>query len=443
LPKLGFGDLVTFENGLAGMAVSLELDYAKIVILGNDRDIKAGQIVVSKGLSASMGVRSSLLGHIIDIFGNILDDRLVNIDENESVYYQNIEVKAPGIIMRQKVNQPVYTGIKIVDSMLPIGKGQRELIIGDRQTGKTTIAIDTIINQRDNKKNFYDIIYCIYVAVGQKRSSVLNIFEKLIQHKAIDYSVIVSATASDPASLQFLAPYSAATLGEFFRNGGYHSLVIYDDLTKHAVAYRQISLLLRRPPGREAYPGDIFYLHSRLLERAAKLHISLGGGSLTALPVIETQAGDVSAYIPTNVISITDGQIFLETGLFYKGIRPAINIGISVSRIGAAAQPKPMRQISGNLKLELAQFREVEMFMTFGSDIDDITKRILFRGMRLVELLKQPQHQPVNIDYQLILIYAAINGHLDNLPVNKVKKFEEKVLSSEIPYLLTVRGQLR
>jgi len=413
--------------------------------LGSDREILIGHTVIPSGIGYSIGVRSGLLGHIIDTFGNILDTRTVNVSDEdyEETYFQNIEVKAPGIIMRQKVNQPVYTGIKIVDSMLPIGKGQRQLIIGDRQTGKTTIALDSIINQQQNKENSYEIMYCIYVAIGQKRSSVLNLFEKLLEHNACDYSLVVSATASDSASLQFLAPYAGATIGEFFRNGGYHSLIIYDDLTKHAVAYRQISLLLRRPPGREAYPGDVFYLHSRLLERAAKLHVTFGGGSLTALPIIETQAGDVAAYIPTNVISITDGQIFLETGLFYKGIRPAINIGISVSRIGAAAQAKPMRQIAGNLKLELAQFREVEMFMTFGSDIDDITKRILFRGLRLVELLKQAQHKPMNIDYQLILIYAGISGYLDNLPVDRVKLFEERILSSDLPYLLTVRGQSR
>lgn len=442
LPDLGYGDLVSFENGTAGLAVSLENDFAKVVVLGDDREIKAGQIVVCKSLTPTIAINSSILGHIIDIFGNILDNRPV-LNNNEEIYNQHIEIKAPGIVMRRKVDQPVYTGVKIVDSMLPIGKGQRELIIGDRQTGKTTIAIDSIISQKNNKRSFYDIVYCIYVAIGQKRSSVLHIFEKLIQNNSIDYTVIVSATASEPASLQYLAPYAAATIGEFFRDSGRHALIIYDDLTKHAVAYRQISLLLRRPPGREAYPGDIFYLHSRLLERSAKLNEIFGAGSLTALPVIETQAGDVSAYIPTNVISITDGQLFLETHLFHKGIRPAINIGISVSRIGAAAQTKPMRQVAGSLKLELAQFREVEMFMTFGSDIDDITKRILMRGLRLVELLKQPHYDPLSIDYQVVLIYAVLKGYLDNLSLDKVKIFENRIISSELPYILTVRGQNR
>jgi F-type H+-transporting ATPase subunit alpha len=443
LKNVGYGDLIIFENNMSGIALSLEPNNLKVMVLGDDFDIKPGHAAALDETGPTIPIKSALLGHIIDPFGNILDDTEVVEDPSEPVYYPTIEFKAPGIVTREKVSEPVYTGIKIVDSTLPIGRGQRELIIGDRQTGKTSIAIDAIISQKQNVYNYYDAIFCIYVAIGQKRASVLNVFQKLIEHNAMNYTIIIAATASESASLQYLAPYAGATVGEFFRNLGRHSLIVYDDLTKHAIAYRQISLLLRRPPGREAYPGDVFYLHSRLLERAAKIVEIFGGGSITALPIIETQGGDVSAYIPTNVISITDGQIFLETSLFYKGIRPAINVGLSVSRVGAAAQDKPVKQVANSLKLELAQFREVENFTTFGSDLDDITKRILFRGFRLIELLKQSQYNPYNIDHQLVLIHAGLKGYFDNLSLSQINIFESRILSKPIPYLLSVRGQNR
>jgi F-type H+-transporting ATPase subunit alpha len=373
-------------------------------------------------------VGKSLLGRVVDGVGNPIDGK----DEIITDLYRKVEIKAPGIVLRKSVQEPVQTGIKAIDALIPIGRGQRELIIGDRQTGKTAIAIDTIINQKNAHidGNEKDKIYCIYVAIGQKRSTIAHVVRKLEEEGAMDYTIVVSATASDPAPLQFLAPYTGCSMGEYFRDNGMHALIIYDDLSKHAVAYREISLLLRRPPGREAYPGDVFYLHSRLLERAAKMADSHGGGSLTALPIIETQAGDVSAYIPTNVISITDGQIFLESELFYKGIRPAVNVGISVSRVGSAAQIKAMKQVAGSIKLELAQFREMEAFSQFGSDLDSSTKNLIERGKRLTELLKQDQYAPFAVEEQVISLYSGVKGYLDKIPLNKVKEFEHKLLET-------------
>jgi len=415
-------EMVEFSSGLKGMALNLEPDNVGVVVFGNDKLIKEGDVVKRTGAIVDVPVGEGLLGRVVDALGNPIDGK----GPIDSEMRARVGVKAPGIIPRTSVNEPMLTGIKAVDSLVPIGRGQRELIIGDRQTGKTAIAIDTIINQ----KRFNDAaeeskkLYCIYVAIGQKRSTVAQLVKKLSDADAMKYTIIVSATASDAAPLQYLSPYSGCAMGEYFRDNGKHALIIYDDLSKQAVAYRQMSLLLRRPPGREAYPGDVFYLHSRLLERAAKMSKESGGGSLTALPVIETQAGDVSAYIPTNVISITDGQIFLESELFYKGIRPAINVGLSVSRVGSAAQTKAMKQVAGSMKLELAQYREVAAFAQFGSDLDAATQSLLNRGIRLTELLKQGQYVPMDITEQVATIYAGVRGHLDKLEPGKVTAFE-------------------
>ncbi|EPB76157.1 ATP synthase F1, alpha subunit [Ancylostoma ceylanicum] len=420
-------EMVEFDSGIKGMALNLEPDNVGVVVFGNDKVIREGDIVKRTGAIVDVPVGEALLGRVVDALGTPIDGKgPINCKTRSRV-----EVKAPGIIPRLSVREPMLTGVKAVDSLVPIGRGQRELIIGDRQTGKTAIAIDTIINQArfnngtDEKKK----LYCIYVAIGQKRSTVAQIVKRLTDAGAMKYTIVVSATASDAAPLQFLAPYSGCAMGEFFRDNGKHALIIYDDLSKQAVAYRQMSLLLRRPPGREAYPGDVFYLHSRLLERAAKMNDSLGGGSLTALPVIETQAGDVSAYIPTNVISITDGQIFLETELFYKGVRPAINVGLSVSRVGSAAQTKAMKQVAGSMKLELAQYREVAAFAQFGSDLDAATQQLLNRGVRLTELLKQGQYVPMAIEEQVAVIYAGVKGHLDKVDPSIITKFEKEFLA--------------
>jgi len=416
-------EMVEFSSGLKGMALNLEPDNVGVVVFGNDKLIREGDIVKRTGAIVDVPVGEQILGRVVDALGNPIDGK-GSIDGARA----RVGTKAPGIIPRVSVRDPMQTGIKAVDSLVPIGRGQRELIIGDRQTGKTAIAIDTIINQKrfndgadDTKK-----LFCIYVAIGQKRSTVAQIVKRLTDANAINYTIIVSATASDAAPLQYLAPYSGCAMGEYFRDNGKHALIIFDDLSKQAVAYRQMSLLLRRPPGREAYPGDVFYLHSRLLERAAKMSPKMGGGSLTALPVIETQAGDVSAYIPTNVISITDGQIFLETELFYKGIRPAINVGLSVSRVGSAAQTKAMKQVAGSMKLELAQYREVAAFAQFGSDLDASTQQLLSRGVRLTELLKQGQYVPMAIEEQVPVIYCGVRGHIDKVDPNKITKFEKE-----------------
>lgn len=417
-------EMVEFSSGLKGMALNLEPDNVGIVVFGNDKLIKEGDVVKRTGAIVDVPVGMELLGRVVDALGTPID-AAGPLGEKQRF---RVGLKAPGIIPRQSVREPMQTGIKAVDSLVPIGRGQRELIIGDRQTGKTAVAIDTIINQKrfndgdDPKKK----LYCIYCAVGQKRSTVAQIVKRLAGADAMKYTIVVSATASDAAPLQYLAPYSACAMGEFFRDNGLHALIIYDDLSKQAVAYRQMSLLLRRPPGREAYPGDVFYLHSRLLERAAKMNDSQGGGSLTALPIIETQAGDVSAYIPTNVISITDGQIFLETELFYKGIRPAINVGLSVSRVGSAAQQKAMKQVAGSMKLELAQYREVAAFAQFGSDLDAATQQLLNRGVRLTELLKQGQYVPMPIEEQVAAIYCGVRGHLDKVDPARITEFEKK-----------------
>jgi len=427
LKEVKAGEMVEFPNsGLKGMVLNLERETVGVVIFGRDNLVKEGDLVIRTHKIMNINVGIGLLGRVVDGLGTPIDGGEKLKDTTTSL----IEVKAPGIIVRKSVHEPMQTGIKAVDSLLPIGRGQRELIIGDRQTGKTAIGIDAIINQRltnaqeNNKK-----LYCIYVAVGQKRSTVVQVVEALRASGALEYTTIVAATAADPAPLQFLAPYAGAAIGEYFRDHGMHALIIYDDLSKQAVAYRQMSLLLRRPPGREAYPGDIFYLHSRLLERAAKLSDKVGAGSMTALPVVETQAGDVSAYIPTNVISITDGQIFLETELFYKGVRPAINAGLSVSRVGSAAQVKTMRRIAGSLKLELAQFREIESFAQFGSDLDEATQKLLNRGKHLTELLKQPQYNPLTIESQILSVFAGVNGYFDNLELNKVLSYENALFS--------------
>ncbi|KAL7736047.1 hypothetical protein ACLKA6_003785 [Drosophila palustris] len=419
-------EMVEFSSGLKGMALNLEPDNVGVVVFGNDKLIKQDDIVKRTGAIVDVPVGDELLGRVVDALGNAIDGKgAINTKDRFRV-----GIKAPGIIPRVSVREPMQTGIKAVDSLVPIGRGQRELIIGDRQTGKTALAIDTIINQKrfnegqDESKK----LYCIYVAIGQKRSTVAQILKRLTDSGAMGYTIIVSATASDAAPLQYLAPYSGCAMGEYFRDKGKHALIIYDDLSKQAVAYRQMSLLLRRPPGREAYPGDVFYLHSRLLERAAKMSPAMGGGSLTALPVIETQAGDVSAYIPTNVISITDGQIFLETELFYKGIRPAINVGLSVSRVGSAAQTKAMKQVAGSMKLELAQYREVAAFAQFGSDLDAATQQLLNRGVRLTELLKQGQYVPMSIEDQVAVIYCGVRGHLDKMDPAKITKFEKEFL---------------
>uniref|UniRef100_A0A672RR15 ATP synthase subunit alpha n=1 Tax=Sinocyclocheilus grahami TaxID=75366 RepID=A0A672RR15_SINGR len=423
-------EMVEFSSGLKGMSLNLEPDNVGVVVFGNDKLIKEGDIVKRTGAIVDVPVGEELLGRVVDALGNPIDGK----GPLGSKQRRRVGLKAPGIIPRISVREPMQTGIKAVDSLVPIGRGQRELIIGDRQTGKTAIAIDTIINQKrfndgtEEKKK----LYCIYVAIGQKRSTVAQLVKRLTDTEAMKYTIVVSATASDAAPLQYLAPYSGCSMGEYFRDNGKHALIIYDDLSKQAVAYRQMSLLLRRPPGREAYPGDVFYLHSRLLERAAKMNDNFGGGSLTALPVIETQAGDVSAYIPTNVISITDGQIFLETELFYKGIRPAINVGLSVSRVGSAAQTRAMKQVAGTMKLELAQYREVAAFAQFGSDLDAATQQLLNRGVRLTELLKQGQYSPMAIEEQVAVIYAGVRGHLDKMEPSKITKFERTFLQHVI-----------
>jgi len=426
LEKVQAGEMVEFDSGLRGMALNLENDNVGVVVFGNDRAIKEGDTVKRTGAIIDIPVGAGMLGRVVDGLGDPIDGKGPVTD----VTRQRIEVKAPGIIGRQSVHEPMESGLKAVDSLVPVGRGQRELIIGDRQTGKTAVAIDTIINQKgvNDKGDKSKSLYCIYVAVGQKRSTIAQLMKTLIDAEAMPYSIIVAATASDAAPLQFLAPYSGAALGEYFRDNGMHALIIFDDLSKQAVAYRQMSLLLRRPPGREAYPGDVFYLHSRLLERAAKISDELLAGSLTALPVIETQAGDVSAYIPTNVISITDGQIFLESELFYRGIRPAINVGLSVSRVGSAAQRKAMKQVAGTLKLELAQYREVAAFAQFGSDLDAATQALLNRGARLTELLKQDQYVPMAFEDQVVAIYAGTRGYLDKLPISDILPFQNALV---------------
>ena len=427
LDKVQAGEMVEFPGGIRGMALNLETDNVGVVIFGDDRTIKEGDTVKRTGSIVDVPTGKGLLGRVVDGLGNPIDGK----GPIEGAERSRVEVKAPGIIPRQSVHEPMQSGLKAIDSLVPIGRGQRELIIGDRQTGKTAVAIDTIINQKSVNAGDDESakLYCIYVAIGQKRSTVAQIVKTLEDNGAMPYSIVVAATASDPAPLQFLAPYTGCTMGEYFRDNGMHSLIIYDDLSKQAVAYRQMSLLLRRPPGREAYPGDVFYLHSRLLERAAKMNKDEGSGSLTALPVIETQAGDVSAYIPTNVISITDGQIFLESELFYQGIRPAINVGISVSRVGSAAQVKAMKQVAGRIKLELAQYREMAAFAQFGSDLDAATQRLLGRGARLTELLKQGQYSPLPIEDQVVSIFAGVRGYLDGIDVSDVTRFEETLLA--------------
>jgi len=435
LNKIQAGEMVEFASGVKGMALNLENDNVGVVLFGNDNAINEGDIVKRTGAIVDVPVGKATLGRVLDALGNPIDGQ----GPLKDVSRRRVEVKAPGIIARRSVHEPMQTGLKAVDSLVPIGRGQRELIIGDRQTGKTAIAIDTILNQKtintgnDESKK----LYCVYVAVGQKRSTVAQLVKILSKAEALNYSIIVAATASDPAPLQFLAPYAGCAMGEYFRDNGMHALIIYDDLSKQSVAYRQMSLLLRRPPGREAFPGDVFYLHSRLLERAAKMSDQTGSGSLTALPVIETQAGDVSAYIPTNVISITDGQIFLETSLFYKGIRPAINVGLSVSRVGSAAQLKAMKQVSGTLKLELAQYREVAAFAQFGSDLDAATQYLLNRGARLTEILKQGQFQPMPIEQQVVVLYGATKGYLDKMNIADISKFEQTVLRQIHPDILS------
>lgn len=419
LEKAMAGELLEFPGNIYGMVLNLEADNVGAAILGSDHTIKEGDTVKRTGRIVEVPVGKGLLGRVVNALGQPIDDK-GPIESNEN---RRVEIKAPGIVARKSVKEPLQTGIKAIDGMVPIGKGQRELIIGDRQTGKTAVALDTIINQKGQN------VFCIYVAIGQKQSTVAQIVEKLKAFGAMEYTIVVAATASSPAPLQFLAPYSGCAMGEYFRDNGMHALIIYDDLSKHAVAYRQLSLLLRRPPGREAYPGDVFFLHSRLLERAAKLSDKLGGGSLTALPIIETQAGDVSAYIPTNVISITDGQIFLETDLFYSGVRPAINVGLSVSRVGGSAQIKAMKSVAGTLKLELAQYRELAAFAQFGSDLDPATQKQLNRGQRLVEILKQGQYKPMTVEKQVIIIFAATNGYVDSYPVSALKKYEEELMA--------------
>ena len=437
LDNVQAGEMVEFEDGSKGMALNLENDNVGVVIFGDDRNIKEGDTIKRTKAIVDVPVGKELLGRVVDGLGNPIDGKGALKVKNR----KRVEVKAPGIIPRQSVNEPMQTGLKSIDSLIPIGRGQRELIIGDRQTGKTAVAIDAIINQKkinessDEKKK----LYCVYVAIGQKRSTVAQITKTLEEAGALKYTTIVAATASDSAPLQFLAPYTGCTIGEYFRDNGMHSLTVYDDLSKQAVAYRQMSLLLRRPPGREAYPGDVFYLHSRLLERAAKLNNKSGGGSLTALPIIETQAGDVSAYIPTNVISITDGQIFLETELFNQGIRPAVNVGLSVSRVGSAAQTKAMKKVAGSIKLELAQYREMAAFAQFGSDLDASTQQLLNRGAKLTELLKQDQYSPMTVAEQVISVFTGVKGYLDDVDLNKIKKFEKDILDkikSEKPKII-------
>jgi len=426
LDNVQAGEMVEFSAGLKGMALNLESDNVGVVIFGDDSSIKEGDVVKRTGAIVDAPTGKKLLGRVVDALGNPIDGKK---ELDNKLERRRVEVKAPGIIPRQSVNQPMQTGLKALDTLIPIGRGQRELIIGDRQTGKTAIAIDTIINQKEINKSGEEKnkLYCIYVAIGQKRSTVAQIVKTLEDAGAMEYTTIVSATASDPAPLQFLAPYTGCTMGEYFRDNGMHALIIYDDLSKQAVAYRQMSLLLRRPPGREAYPGDVFYLHSRLLERAAKLNDDKRGGSLTALPIIETQAGDVAAYIPTNVISITDGQIFLETELFNQGIRPAVNVGLSVSRVGSAAQTKAMKKVAGSIKLELAQYREMAAFAQFGSDLDAITQKLLNRGSKLTELLKQDQYSPMTVAQQVIAVFSGVRGFLDKVELSKIKNLEKQI----------------
>ncbi|MET3692937.1 F0F1 ATP synthase subunit alpha [Methylobacterium goesingense] len=428
LDNVQAGEMVEFESGVRGMALNLEQDNVGIVIFGSDRDIKEGQTVKRTGAIVDVPVGKALLGRVVDALGNPIDGK----GPIATTERRRVDVKAPGIIPRKSVHEPMATGLKAIDALIPVGRGQRELIIGDRQTGKTAIALDTILNQKpahagtdENAK-----LYCVYVAIGQKRSTVAQFVKSLEDNGALEYSIVIAATASDAAPMQFIAPFAGCAMGEYFRDNGMHAVIVYDDLSKQAVAYRQMSLLLRRPPGREAYPGDVFYLHSRLLERAAKMGDAAGNGSLTALPVIETQANDVSAYIPTNVISITDGQIFLETDLFYQGIRPAVNVGLSVSRVGSSAQTKAMKKVAGKIKGELAQYREMAAFAQFGSDLDASTQKLLNRGSRLTELLKQPQFSPLKMEEQVAVIYAGVNGYLDTLPLNKVRPFEDALLSA-------------
>src|SRR6201986_5206711 len=444
LDKVQAGEMVEFPNGMKGMALNLETDNVGVVIFGEDSGIREGDTVKRTGAIVDVPVGRGLLGRVVDGLGNPIDGKGPLTDVTRS----RVEVKAPGIIPRKSVHEPVQTGLKAIDALVPIGRGQRELIIGDRQTGKTAVAIDTILNQKAVNAGTDESakLYCIYVAIGQKRSTVAQIVKTLEEHGALDYTIVVSATASEPAPLQFLAPFAGCAMGEWFRDNGMHAVIIYDDLSKQAVAYRQMSLLLRRPPGREAYPGDVFYLHSRLLERAAKMNDAEGAGSLTALPVIETQAGDVSAYIPTNVISITDGQIFLETELFFRGIRPAVNVGVSVSRVGSAAQTKAMKKVAGRIKGELAQYREMAAFAQFGSDLDATTQRLLNRGSRLTELLKQPQYAPLPVEEQVVAIFAGVRGYLDKIDVGRVGAFEAQYISeikSKDPSILeAIRTQL-
>lgn len=429
LDQVQAGEMVEFPGGIKGMALNLETDNVGIVIFGDDRDIKEGDTVKRTGDIVDVPVGKELLGRVVDGLGNPIDGK----GELKTTERRLVEVKAPGIIPRKSVHEPVQTGLKAIDSLIPVGRGQRELIIGDRQTGKTAVIIDTILNQKtvnENAKDESEKLYCVYVAIGQKRSTVAQLVKTLEDYDAMKYSIVVAATASEPAPMQFLAPYTGCTMGEYFRDNGMHAVIFYDDLSKQAVAYRQMSLLLRRPPGREAYPGDVFYLHSRLLERAAKMNDSEGAGSLTALPVIETQAGDVSAYIPTNVISITDGQIFLETELFYKGIRPAVNVGLSVSRVGSAAQTKAMKQVAGSIKLELAQYREMAAFAQFASDLDPATQRLLARGERLTELLKQPQYSPLTVAEQVVVIFAGTKGFADGIKVADITAYENRLLDA-------------
>jgi F-type H+/Na+-transporting ATPase subunit alpha len=431
LDNVQAGEMVEFEAGIKGMALNLEADNVGIVIFGSDVEITEGSTVRRTQTIVDVPVGRGLLGRVVDGLGNPIDGKGPIEGAERPENRKRVEVKAPGIIPRKSVHEPVQTGLKALDALVPIGRGQRELIIGDRQTGKSAVALDTFINQREINKGDDESrkLYCIYVAIGQKRSTVAQIVRALEENGAMEYSIVVAATASEPAPLQFLAPYTGCTMGEYFRDNGMHAVIVYDDLSKQAVAYRQMSLLLRRPPGREAYPGDVFYLHSRLLERAAKMNEANGAGSLTALPIIETQAGDVSAYIPTNVISITDGQIFLETELFYQGIRPAINVGLSVSRVGSAAQTKAMKKVAGSIKLELAQYREMAAFAQFGSDLDASTQRLLNRGARLTELLKQPQYSPMPVEEQVVSIFAGVNGFLDGVPIEAVTRFENALLS--------------
>lgn len=445
LDNVQAGEMVEFPGGIKGMALNLETDNVGVVIFGTDRGIREGDTVKRTGAIVDVPVGKGLLGRVVDALGNPIDGKGPLTDVTRT----RVEVKAPGIIPRKGVHEPMQSGLKAIDALVPVGRGQRELIIGDRQTGKTAVAIDTFINQKvtndaagddDGKK-----LFCIYVAVGQKRSTVAQIVKTLEEQGAMEYSIVVAATASEPAPLQFLAPYTGTAMGEFFRDNGMHAVIVHDDLSKQAVAYRQMSLLLRRPPGREAYPGDVFYLHSRLLERAAKMSDAHGAGSLTALPIIETQAGDVSAYIPTNVISITDGQIFLETELFFKGIRPAIHVGLSVSRVGSAAQVKAMKQVAGSIKLELAQYREMEAFAQFGSDLDAATQQLLNRGARLTELLKQGQYSPLTMQEQVVSLFAGVNGYLDGIPTGDVTRFEEQFLaemsSKHVDVMNTIRDE--